>query len=90
MKRILTVTEAARNFADVVNRAYYRNESTLLMRSGEAVARIEPVIPDARLGRDLARIWREMPALGPEEAEAFEADLKDSQERLPLLSDQWD
>ena len=39
----LTATEAARNFADVVNRVRYRGESFVVERNGEDVCRIEPV-----------------------------------------------
>ena len=34
----MTVTEAARNFSDLVNRVYYRGESTILTRNGVPVA----------------------------------------------------
>ena len=39
----MKVTEAARNFADVVNRTFNQGEPTILFRSGGAVTRIAPV-----------------------------------------------
>jgi antitoxin (DNA-binding transcriptional repressor) of toxin-antitoxin stability system len=39
----LTVTEAARNFADCINRAHYQKQSFLLLKNGVPFARIIPV-----------------------------------------------
>ena len=42
-KRIaITVTEAARNFADCINRARYQDVTFLLLKNGTAVAQIVP------------------------------------------------
>jgi len=38
-KTRISVTEAARNFADCVNRAHYQNATFVLLRNGEPVAR---------------------------------------------------
>jgi len=90
METRLTVTEASRNFADVVNRAYYRGESTLLMRSGEPVARIVPVVPDVLLGAELAARWEKYPHLSTEEGDAFAEDLAASRRQLQSPSDPWE
>jgi antitoxin (DNA-binding transcriptional repressor) of toxin-antitoxin stability system len=39
----ISVTEAARNFADCVNRARYQGTTFVLRKNGVAVARIGPV-----------------------------------------------
>ena len=39
----MSVTTAARNFSDLVNRVAYRNEEFLLQRGGEPVCRVAPV-----------------------------------------------
>ncbi len=39
----MSVTNAARNFSDLVNRVVYRNEEFLLQRGGEPVCRVGPV-----------------------------------------------
>jgi hypothetical protein len=44
--RRVSVTEAARNFADLVNRAYYRQETTVLLKNG-VPERIWPPSPQA-------------------------------------------
>lgn len=90
MDRILTVTEAARNFADVVNRAFYRHESTLLMKGKEAVARIVPVGPDIVTGRELAQKRKNRSRLGAAEADLFAKDLERARAELPPLSNPWD
>jgi prevent-host-death family protein len=38
----ITVTEAARNFAECVNRAHYQDVTFVLLKNGEPVARIVP------------------------------------------------
>jgi antitoxin (DNA-binding transcriptional repressor) of toxin-antitoxin stability system len=89
MERKMTVTEAARNFADVVARAFYRGESARLIKNGRAVARIVPVEEAVRFntGTELAKRWADpnRPRLSPAEAEALEADLKEARRALPPL-----
>ncbi len=64
MSTVLSVTEAARNFSDVINRVYYQEQSFTLTRNGTVVAKIEP----PAVGADLAAWW---PSGYPEEAEAY-------------------
>ena len=76
MSRTLNVTEAARNFSDVVNRAYFRGETTVLVRSGQAVARITPIGPSDCTGAALADRLSLIRHLSPEEAETFGNDIE--------------
>ena len=39
-KQVTSVTEAARNFADCVNRVRYQNVSFVLLKNGTPVARL--------------------------------------------------
>lgn len=41
-ERTITVTEAARHFADCVNRAHYQRTTFVLLKNGKPFARIEP------------------------------------------------
>jgi antitoxin (DNA-binding transcriptional repressor) of toxin-antitoxin stability system len=41
-KTVISVTEAARNFADCINRVHYQNVSDLLLKNGSPVARLVP------------------------------------------------
>jgi len=90
MDHTLTVTEAARNFADLINRAYYRGESTTLIRSGEAVARIVPMAANTVLGCRLAERWETYPHLSEHEAQAFEKDIIESRKSVGAPQDRWD
>ena len=49
----ITVTEAARNFSDCINRARYQGTTFILHKNGVAVARIVPEPGSADLGPDL-------------------------------------
>ena len=54
----ITVTEAARNFADCVNRAHYQNQSFVLLKNGVPFARLvpagEPICHGSRCGAEFA------------------------------------
>ena len=53
-KTTISVTEAARNFADCVNRAHYQNVTFVLLKNGSPVARLVPDNEKVCAGRDLA------------------------------------
>jgi prevent-host-death family protein len=53
-KTTITVTEAARNFADCVNRVHYQNVTFVLVKNGEPFARLVPDNEKVCAGRDLA------------------------------------
>lgn len=56
----LSASEAARRFADVVNRVRYRGESFVVERAGEPVCRIVPPAVSRRTLADLVRILDEV------------------------------
>jgi len=85
MDKQLSVTDAARNFSDVVNRAYYRGETTVLLRSGQPVAKITPIGPAECTGSQLAHRLNTMHHLSSKEAEAFADDLEAARMEL----NQW-
>jgi prevent-host-death family protein len=80
--REVTVTEASRHFTDLINRTYYRGETTVLIRSGEPVAMVVPVGSARVTGRDWLSKWRSMPHLDDEDAEAFATDLANARPYL--------
>ena len=51
--KAISVTEAARNFADCVNRARYQGTTFVLHKNGVPVARIVPEERKPRTGREL-------------------------------------
>jgi len=86
----MSVTAAARQLTEVVERICRRNESALLLKKGEPVARIVPVSVRPKSGGELARLWAALPHLSRANADAFAADLATSRRKLPLLRSQWE
>lgn len=82
------MTDAARNFADCVNRVRYQNMSFVLLKNGTAVARLVPEKEKICLGRDLAKILREVD-LPTDEAVAWNRDLKKARKSLKPQPDKW-
>jgi antitoxin (DNA-binding transcriptional repressor) of toxin-antitoxin stability system len=92
-EKVITVTEAARNFADCVNRAHYQGMTFILHKNGVPVARIVPEErKKPRTGRDLAPALREALRdvhLGEEEAASWLLDLEEARKNLPAPVDKW-
>lgn len=84
----MTVTEAARNFADCVNRAHYQNVTFVLLRNGRPVARLAPEAEKRCTGRDLADALAHAD-LSPREASAWHRDLRAAQTSLKTPSAKW-
>lgn len=90
MTTIITVTEAARNFSDVINRVHYQGQTFLLTRGGTVVARISAA-ETAVTGADFARLWQDRPRLEPEDGADWNADMLESRAAdLPPQEQQWD
>ncbi len=87
-KTVISVTEAARNFADCVNRAHYQNVTFVLLKNGSPVARLVPDNEKVCTGRELAEILRkvELPA---DEARAWNRDLRAARKKLNRPADRW-
>ncbi len=91
-ENFISVTEAARNFADCVNRAHYQNITFVLLKNGTPFARLVPDnVPDnAKVcsGRDLAEMLAkaELPA---ETARAWRRDLHAARRNLKAPADKW-
>jgi prevent-host-death family protein len=90
METKLTVTEAARRFSEVVNRARYRRESTLLVKNGVPVARIVPADSPRTTADALLSWWRSHPRLDPRDAERFAAELSRGRRRLRAPRNPWE
>ena len=85
---MITVTEAARNFADCVNRAHYQNVTFVLLKNGTPFARLEPDNEKVCRGRDLAGALGKA-ELTSEEARAWRCDLKIARKTLKPPADKW-
>jgi antitoxin (DNA-binding transcriptional repressor) of toxin-antitoxin stability system len=84
----ITVTEAARNFADCVNRAHYQNMSFVLLKNGKPFARLVPENERVCTGRDLAEAMGNA-GLSAQEARAWHKDLAAARRRLTVPGDKW-
>ena len=84
----ISVTEAARNFADCVNRAHYQNASFVLLKNGRPFARIEPDSERRCTGRDLADVLAKA-NLSVAEARKWHAELRKARKTLQAPSDKW-
>ena len=87
--RTLSVTDAARRFADVVNRAFYRHETTVLLKNGVPMAYIAPMAPTGIPAGELAHRWPLLPRLTPSDAVAFAADIATARANLATPVDRW-
>ncbi len=89
MNRI-TITELARNLADVVNRVFYRGERFSVERGGRTVVELVPPARGRRLG-DLPGILGSLPKLGSEEAECLSREMEVARrEQGPVPQGPWD
>ena len=85
---VITVTEAARNFADCVNRAHYQNMSFVLLKNGKPFARIEPAGEKRCTGKDLAEALAKA-RLTAEEARNWNDHLRRARKTLKRPADKW-
>ena len=87
MTTMITVTAAARNFSDVINRVHYQGQTFLLTRGGTVVARLSAA-ETVLTGADFARLWQDRPRLEPEDAAAWDAELLETKASLPPIRQQ--
>ncbi len=87
-RRVITVTEAARNFAECINRAHYQKTTFVLLRNGKPVARLEPDDEKRCTGRNLADALAEVP-LTSSEARTWRRDLRAARKGLKTPADKW-
>jgi antitoxin (DNA-binding transcriptional repressor) of toxin-antitoxin stability system len=87
-KTTISVTEAARNFADCVNRAHYQNVTFVLLKNGVPMARLVPDNEKVCTGRELAEALAGA-ELTAEEAKAWRRDLRAGRKTLKAPADKW-
>jgi antitoxin (DNA-binding transcriptional repressor) of toxin-antitoxin stability system len=74
-KQTISVTGAAHNFTDCVNRVHSQNVTLVLLKNGAPVARLVPDHEKICTGRDLARLLAGV-KLSKNESSAGQRDLK--------------
>jgi antitoxin (DNA-binding transcriptional repressor) of toxin-antitoxin stability system len=87
-RAIISVTEAARNFADCVNRAHYQNVTFVLLKNGTPFARLVPDKEKICLGRDLAAVLAKA-GLSDADASAWYHDLHAARKTLKAVVNKW-
>jgi prevent-host-death family protein len=87
-KTRISVTEAARNFADCVNRVHYQKAEFVLIKNGEPFACLVPAEEKTCTGRSLAEALAGV-ELPPAEAKAWSRDLRSARKRLKEPADKW-
>lgn len=87
-KTTISVTEAARNFADCVNRAHYQEVTFVLLKNGSPVARLVPDAEKVCTGREFAELLAKV-RLSDSELKAWRRDLRNSYKALKAPIDKW-
>jgi antitoxin (DNA-binding transcriptional repressor) of toxin-antitoxin stability system len=87
-KTVISVTDAARNFADCVNRAHDQNVTFVLLKNGSPVARLVPDREKVCVGRDLAEALAKT-ELSDDESKAWSRDLRTARKTLKAPADKW-
>jgi antitoxin (DNA-binding transcriptional repressor) of toxin-antitoxin stability system len=87
-KVTISVTEAARNFADCVSRSHYQDVTFVLLKNGTPFARLVPDHEKVCLGRDLAGALAEA-ELSIDEARAWGHDIQTARKTVKPLVDRW-
>lgn len=82
MSEQLSVTTAARNFAEYVNRVAYRRESFVLVRGGKRVAELRPTAQGVRLA-DLPALIASVPHL--DDTDDFAAQIDSARKELDAV-----
>jgi antitoxin (DNA-binding transcriptional repressor) of toxin-antitoxin stability system len=86
----ISVTEAAKDLLRVLAMIEERHEIAILVRNGQAVAKLTPILRPATTCEELAERWPELDRLPQDEAEAFAQDVESARARLLPLRSAWD
>lgn len=93
MEKLITATEAVKDFSALLNRIKFRGDRYIIQRSGKPMAFILPFegASKSRSLKELKSILSELPRLN-EDVEDFAADLEALRKRQPSLPEErpWD
>jgi antitoxin (DNA-binding transcriptional repressor) of toxin-antitoxin stability system len=85
----ITVAEAERDFANLVNRVYSEGIPVELERGDEVIAHLTPAVPRSRLKvRELNAFLERLPKLR-EDADAFLQDVRAIRREFPSEASPW-
>jgi len=70
--RVVSATEAARTFSDLLNRVHYRGETFVIERSGKPIGKLAPAAPAHFTVADLSALLEQLPKLDHEYLDILE------------------
>ncbi len=86
----ISVTSAARNLSELLNRVAYQGMSFELKRGGKSIARLVPAVPAKQLKvSDLNDLFARLPPL-EDDADGFARGIDEIRRDLPVEQDPWD
>lgn len=86
----VSLTEAASNFADLVNRAYYKGKTIVLLKNGTPVVQITPPMPaEEKTKADFLSAWERRPRLSSDDADSFARAIQAARAELLPPRDVW-
>lgn len=89
MERI-SVTQAVRNFSDLLNRVYYHRLTVELERGNRVIAKLSPAPPESSIKvSGLNSFFQRMPKLG-DDAASFHSDVSNIRASFPHEETPWD
>jgi antitoxin (DNA-binding transcriptional repressor) of toxin-antitoxin stability system len=89
MEKIITATEAVRDFATILNKIKFSGENYMIKRSGKPMARMIPVKDENHLLslKELKTILKQLPVLS-DELDSFSKDLNLAINNQPEIQDE--
>jgi len=88
-KTTISVTEAARNFAECVNLVRYQNVTFVLLKNGSPVARLVPPEEKTGKGAEVAKVLVRLELPRPEAA-AWHHDLRKARKSVRKPASKWE
>jgi antitoxin (DNA-binding transcriptional repressor) of toxin-antitoxin stability system len=87
---VLSVEDAARCLADLVERVHANGEAAVLVKAGRPLARIVPVPPPGQVAEDLIAFLRRWRAEHPDPDEQFAEAIEESRRAVRTPRDPWE
>lgn len=87
---MVSVTEAVRDFAEIVNQVRYQGLSIILTKGNKTVASLNPVATSSSIScAELSKFLKSHASLDEKDKKSFAAELKASRKNLRPESNPW-
>jgi antitoxin (DNA-binding transcriptional repressor) of toxin-antitoxin stability system len=84
---VVSATEAARRFSDLINRASYQNETFVIERGGKPICQLGPLATKQCTGADLIELFARLPRPPAEYLDAVEEIIRNQE---PIGPSPWE